>query len=218
MRKAMDRMEAGTGMRFTEVENNAWNQLRWLTFSADFAKIGKKRLRGGGESTIGKRWQSYLTLDLDYVDHEPTVNHEMGHLFGLLHEHQRYDRHKYVRVGTRGSNYDKLSHKRKSCVLGIFWCKTVTNTTVYGTQYDYNSVMHYESCYRTVDRITLKNGKYWKVKRANNDRWGDENGNTYFTPWDIYTIKKLYGITPNFKPSYTPTPGTEYVLRNNKCE
>ena len=38
----------------------------------------------------------------------------------------------------------------------------------------------------------------------NNDRWGDENGDTWFTPWDIYTIKRLYGITPNRKPGYTP--------------
>lgn len=53
--------------------------------------------------------------------------------------------------------------------------------------------------------ITLRStGEPWDVYDHNNSEWGDENGNTWFTPWDIYTIKKRYGITPNPMPTYTP--------------
>lgn len=174
MLEAMGRMEAGTGMRFTRVANNTRHWFRWNTFIADFVKIEKRNLRTAGLATVGKTLQSYLTMDRDYVRDEYTFNHEMGHVFGLLHEHQRHDRDRKVRVGESGSGYNKLSRTRRSCFLWVFDCRTVTNTTHYGTPYDYNSVMHYGSCEMPVD-ITLKNGKYWVVFWWNKDRWGDEN-------------------------------------------
>ena len=46
----------------------------------------------------------------------------------------------------------------------------------------------------------------WDLNEYDNSEWGDENGNTWFSPWDIYTIKHLYGITPNTRPNFTPAP------------
>ena len=80
----------------------------------------------------------------------------------------------------------------------------------YGTPYDYQSVMHYYSYVPTGITLTsaIKDeyrGKYWIVYADNQIRWGSENGNTYFTPWDIYAIKRLYGLGSNSEPPYTPT-------------
>ena len=33
-----------------------------------------------------------------------------------------------------------------------------------------------------------------------------DNGDTWFSPWDIYTIRRIYDLTPNGKPDFTPAP------------
>ena len=49
--------------------------------------------------------------------------------------------------------------------------------------------MHYSG-------ITLRSTDAgWVVNEDNKSVWGTVNGNTYFTPWDIYTIRRLYSIT-----------------------
>ncbi len=55
--------------------------------------------------------------------------------------------------------------------------------------------MHYPSGSET--QITLRNGGVWTVWEDNKTEWGSRNHHTYFTPWDIYTIKRRYGIGPN---------------------
>jgi hypothetical protein len=211
MDAAMERITAGTGMRFTEVADSFWNHLLWTFFLADFAKIAKVDLDdAGGTASAGKRWQSFLYMDPAYVTSESTFDHEMGHLFGSLHEHQRDDRDGKVLVETTGSNYNRIPLRRRHCAFLIFWCEYVTNTTCHGTPYDFRSVMHYQSCGYIADGIRLKNNKYWVVYRNNKRDWGSVNGDTYFTPWDIYTIKRLYGMTSARRPTYTPTAGTEY--------
>ena len=62
----------------------------------------------------------------------------------------------------------------------------------YGTRYDYHSVMHYGAD-RVTGLVLKSSGQQWEVQRHNKTEWGDDNENTYFTPLDIYTIKKLYG-------------------------
>ena len=53
--------------------------------------------------------------------------------------------------------------------------------------------------------ITLRSDNLeWIVNRYNNREWASVNGNTWFSPWDIYTIKKIYGISPNPRPNFTP--------------
>ena len=81
----------------------------------------------------------------------------------------------------------------------------VNNSTTYGTPYDYHSVMHYPSNARTTIHLA-DGGAYWEVRERNKSVWGAENHHTYFSPWDIYTIKRRYGITPNQRPEYTPGP------------
>jgi hypothetical protein len=56
-----------------------------------------------------------------------TVQHEMGHAVGLIHEHQRCDRDNYVSVSSNDSNNSKECDAKY---------------TLFGP-YDYSSVMHY---------------------------------------------------------------------------
>ncbi len=78
---------------------------------------------------------------------------------------------------------------------------------MYDTPYDYHSVSHYDYDSDSDTRyITLRpSGNTWDVWSKNKSVWGAQNHYTDFTPWDIYVIKRRYGISPNPKPTYTPT-------------
>ena len=206
MRSAMGRMRNGTGMRFEEADGPEWWLELWhsLSMSNDLS-ILVEDVDGSGEATVGRRGRSKLTMDPEFATDEPTFNHEMGHVFGLLHEHQRYDRDDHVRVRPTGSNYQKIRRLREHRFLWFTWYDEISTT--FSTPYDFHSVMHYRS---KEDVITLrsadksKDRKEWVVYRDNNLVWGRENGNTWFSQWDIYTIKRLYSIRPNARPNFAP--------------
>ena len=207
MRSAMGRMTNGTGIRFEEVDCPEWWLELWHTFFAsDELSILTKEQNVTGSATVGKIGQSWLKMDPDYVTDEEHFNHEMGHVFGLLHEHQRHDRDDHVRVGRSGSNYRKIPEREKRYGFLRLWSWVADQSTTFTTPYDYHSIMHYQD-----SRITLKNRKRWDVHKnetgdvTNNSVWGAENGNTWFTPWDIYTIKRLYGMSTK-KPNFIPAP------------
>lgn len=204
MRLAIERMEDGTGIRFREHSGPEWWLEIWqgLCLSSEL-RISKKQLGGDlpGWATVGKVCASKLVMDSDHVTDEDHFDHELGHVLGLLHEHQRYDRDTYVKVERTGSSYDKIPERVRHKFL--WWTWYTDNSTTFSTPYDYHSIMHY----RQYTGIKLRsNGDYWIVHEDNNDEWGDENGNTWLSPWDIYTIKRLYGITPNEKPDFIPAP------------
>ena len=161
--------------------------------------------RTPGWASVGKVGGSFLEMDVDLAgtdENEGHFYHEVGHVLGLLHEHQRYDRDTYVYVDRNGPSYNRLNYDRipqwrneKHCFLWVFcYVTAVRNSTHYDTPYDFHSVMHYPST--SVTRITLRNGNTWVVWRANKTEWGRQNHYTYFTPWDIYTIKRRYNVRP----------------------
>uniref|UniRef100_A0A0M3J6D7 Metalloendopeptidase n=1 Tax=Anisakis simplex TaxID=6269 RepID=A0A0M3J6D7_ANISI len=65
-----------------------------------------------------------------------TIIHELMHVIGFIHEHQRADRDAYVKIMWQNvipgaeSDFDKLPTEGLS---------------YYGEEYDYFSIMHYES-------------------------------------------------------------------------
>ncbi|KAE9549800.1 hypothetical protein FO519_006981, partial [Halicephalobus sp. NKZ332] len=87
---------------------------------ADFARVGGKQ---------------QVSLSDECVDY-PTVIHELMHVIGFIHEHQRDDRDGYVKIvweniiNGANSDFDKLSS------VGL---------SNYGETYDYFSIMHYEN-------------------------------------------------------------------------
>ena len=203
MESAMGRMENATGMSFEEAEGPEWWLELWhsLFASDDLSILTEELGNSTGWATVGRTGRSRLVMDDDHVQDEEHFNHEMGHVFGLLHEHQRYDRDDYVRVGPTGSNYVEIPRRVRHRFFLFTWY--TDHSTTFSTPYDYHSIMHYPE----NTGITLgSNGREWDVNEYNNREWGDENGNTWFSPWDIYTIKSLYGITPNRTPNFTPAP------------
>lgn len=179
-----------TGMRFRKVSNTGWVRF-WHSLSlSDDLKISKQNLPSNlhGRATVGRVGSSILQMNTDHVQEKSVFHHEMGHVFGLLHEHQRYDRNTYVRASRRGSDYNVI--RRRNCYWFAFWSWCSTNSSTYSTPYDYHSIMHYDHGFVAV---------------STNRSWTPINGDT-FTSWDVYMIKRLYGITSNPRPRTTPTP------------
>jgi hypothetical protein len=186
----------------------------WWTGLTGCLRIAKKKISNGtpGWSTVGKQvLYSYIEMDPDFLnkDYAAVFEHEVLHTLGMLHEHQRYDRNSYVNVKSRSdldqssqwykTNMDKIAHKNKYRFLWWTWSKT--NSTTYDTPYDYNSVMHYRNGY--FHGLDNGNFDYWSDYQLNNTRWGSVNCDTWLTPWDIYTVRRLYGLSRTI-PGYIP--------------
>ena len=80
------------------------------------------------------------------------VLHEIGHAIGFFHEHSRPDRDEYVEIIT--SNIDMIDPRLQS----EYELHGTSRINSLGIGYDYNSIMHYDRYYGTVD----SNGQYIK--------------------------------------------------------
>ncbi len=206
MRIRLAAITKATGIKFKELKNTGWRRFRHSA-GAQWLKVRKKDLsNAAGSATIGQRSWAVLTMDVDWVRYQPTFEHEVGHVLGLVHEHQRPDRDGYVVVKTpngissssRKTNWDKIPYTRVTSWRQV-WQRTVRVSTNYGTPFDYASVMSYQD-------LTIKQNPYYTTNQmANKMRWGSSNGGTYYTPWDIYIVKRMYGISVT-APNYTPNP------------
>lgn len=99
------------------------------------------------------------------------IRHELGHVMGMIHEHQRPDRDSYVRINTgniESGQGDQFDRWRKSLAVR--------------TDYDYDSVMHYRE-------NSFSNGRGPTIE-ALNGRTG-LGGNVY-TQDDIDAINRRY--------------------------
>ena len=99
--------------------------------------------------------------------------HEIGHAFGLWHEHSRADRDKYVQI-----NWHNIEEK----YLHNFW-QHITDGDDIGP-YDYGSIMHYPT------HAFTKNNKPTIVPCGNNSI-GQMDG---LSPGDVAAIHTMYGV------------------------
>ncbi len=216
----INEIAAGTGLTFEKHKNTTWLRLkyysgeRYVRISQD--ELGRTPAQVNG---LGVKWLSTLTVDHDLLLNkhrrysELAISHEMGHILGLFHEHQRADRDAYVEVlapswisaSDRRNNYDIIPYTKSSSWGQLFQAVDIPVSFAY-TPFDYNSAM----IYGPRDEETLNPFGVFRIDGSpdiegleNKKNWGDVNGNTYYTPWDIYTIKKIYGI-PVKEPEYTP--------------
>lgn len=107
-------------------------------------------------ATVGAKIKSNLELHSIYDNPmaTETLLHELGHVIGLIHEHQRIDRNDYINVYYE--NIDKtLSDDEISNNFTIN--KNYNLINFINIDYDYNSVMHYNSnIFANVTNLEIK--------------------------------------------------------------
>lgn len=122
-----------------------------------------------------------------------TATHELGHVLGLNHEHQRYDRDDYIYVNSNNSNYEKISKtasglrwEKRRIKVGFFrilvaypvwWTSTSSYTE---GEFDFHSVMLYERLQVKDSAVKLNDGNKYTL--------------LYSEPsaTDVKTIRRMY--------------------------
>ena len=75
--------------------------------------------------------------------------HELGHVLGFIHEHQRWDRDQFVTI-----HYENIKPGR---AFDYDWIPK-TNWMVSSLAYDYRSIMHYRICWASKCESECKDG------------------------------------------------------------
>ncbi len=146
---------------------------------------------GGGSATVGKVSSSRLSLDGNAII--TVARHELGHVLGFKHEHQRSDANLFLTYQLGNLN-------------GAQNCSNMSNVArlpsvnVHHTPYDFNSVMHYWSCLCNGGiggGCTNANSIF--LRRADNTRIGV---NFDFSDGDIASLNAIYNCgTPPGNPT-----------------
>lgn len=199
---AMDEWSSKTeNVSFEEIDNKGWTNFQLGIHTIGCVLIEDKYVGGNsGLSTIGYYGgnQSFLNLDPTIAGNtlKNTTLHELGHILGLYHEQQRYDRNDYLELTESEKNNEaytiipkELSNFRwgvKALRVGwwtikiyypIFW--TTSESYIIG-DFDFDSVMLYDGIKVKMDKQYLNSGKPKTVL------------NTKLSENDIKMIKEKY--------------------------
>lgn len=216
IREAMDEWQNNAGVYFFDISNQFNpNELFLTPFVLLIYKDSS--ILGAGEATVG--WQPFPTLK--FINHftlenlKGTIRHELGHVLGLLHEHQRYDRDNYIAVDYNvipsewQDSYDIIDNIKSytvtipavRCAKKVwkicYWWEpyeydvTISFEVAYAlTGYDYDSIMHY-GCFQ--------NGNYalWPLnvsEEVRTDMCENTIGQrTHLSSSDIASAQAIYG-------------------------
>jgi hypothetical protein len=137
---------------------------------------------GQGCNAHAGYWPKYplkLTLQKDASANcfvSGTIQHELLHVIGFKHEHQRPDRDNYVQI-----NYDNIDPEWHYAFDKQTWGTTAVDLK---TSYDYSSIMHFGGNYFS------SNGKPTIVPKQSNAPIGSR---TKLSPIDISEVRLFYG-------------------------
>ena len=121
-------------IKYCAVKNNFWNRLTYKLGLNWYVRVSTQN-KYYSSSNIGFCPWSNMRLGI-LVDEEYFLSqsvHEMGHVLGLIHEHQRKDRDDYIIVYTNRVPFAFRHNFRKRCFSGNY------------SEFDFQSVMMYGS-------------------------------------------------------------------------
>ncbi|KHN70807.1 Zinc metalloproteinase nas-13 [Toxocara canis] len=113
--------------------------------------------------------------------HKGIIVHEFMHALGFFHEQARADRDSYVTV-----HWENIAPGLES----QFQKQSLSVIDHLGTQYDYDSIMHYETT------AFSKNGRPTILPKQRGVRIGQRRG---LSPTDIYKINTMYGCSAGWQ-------------------
>lgn len=125
--------------------------------------------------------QQVFNFSLSWCWERTKLIHEIGHVLGFMHEHQRPDRDKYLKIypenaGEYAFAYDKLS-------FGQF---------DKSTSYDFMSIMHYWNAAYSVNKRPIM------VPRSGYEKYTNTMGTSKnLTSGDREIVRKIYGKKTN---------------------
>ena len=111
------------------------------TTEAEYVYFTGNLTAGNNTSVVGYRKGHRVDINITafwWRQDEWMIVHELGHVLGFFHEHQRWDRDHYVAI-----HYENIKPGR----AGDYDWIPRTNWIVSSTPYDYRSIMHYRVCW-----------------------------------------------------------------------
>ena len=140
--RAMQRwMDTGAKIKFIP----RTNQVEYVNFTG-------QTNAGNNTSVVG--YKPGVRTDINITsfwwrENEWMPTHELGHVLGFSHEHQRWDRDRYLTV-----HYDHIKAGRAPDYDWI----AQTNWLVSSLPYDYKSIMHYRICWASACEDQCQDG------------------------------------------------------------
>ena len=120
------------------------------------------------------------------------VIHEIGHAAGLMHEHQRKDRDRYLMLNERGLDY-----------LWNWPYSTIDHGTLNHGPYDFASIMHYMFPRNRMPHDTIPPGIPIR---------DDYSSSATLSAGDIDGVARLYGQPPAKTTISTNPPGLDIIV------
>ncbi|OQV23986.1 putative Zinc metalloproteinase nas-14 [Hypsibius exemplaris] len=190
IREAMEEMENVTCVKFVTRSTDKPQR--------DFIYIASPGLDGAKEckSYIGRLGRgAQLVILSPHCFAKVTIQHELMHALGFMHEHSRLDRDDYVEIlsenikpGMEAGNFRKHDSK---------------TVTAFGLPYDFDSIMHYGSDFMQKDGVSVGPTIRARPKYANR-QFGSKQ---QMSDLDIRKINLLYKCQTQLEPGQSLVAG-----------
>jgi hypothetical protein len=137
---------------------------------------------------VGMDTQSQVNLGGSGCQIPGIALHELGHAVGLIHQHSRDDRDKYVTIDWSNIKTSATNNFYK-IISGSSYDSAISNLN-----YDYTSIMHYGMCEFSTD--SARSGNCMRtIDPADESVAGQLGQRDHLSQVDIDTINSMYGCT-----------------------
>ena len=122
------------------------------TAEVEYVNFTGRTNAGNNTSFVGYKKGQHADINITafwWEQNEWMPTHELGHVLGFFHEHQRWDRDQYLTV-----HYEHIKPGRADDYNWI----AQTNWLAGSLPYDYKSIMHYRICWASACEDECKDG------------------------------------------------------------